>query len=85
MNENKLELYRQYEMQLTRKGEDAYASAINDLIAEVRRLQRESDEWKAEARRQYERRVYDSPDAYNARINEAVRHLREQDENGIRS
>ena len=64
---------------------DYSRDALRALIDEARQAKQDRDEWKAEARRQYERRVYDSPDAYNARINEAVRHLREQEDAGIRA
>ena len=45
------------------------------LVAEVRRLTAERDEWKAKAKYWRDRHEYDSPDAYNARINAALRNM----------
>jgi hypothetical protein len=64
---------------------DNHTNLINDYIAMVQKLIAERDDWKAKAEREQARREHDSVDAYNARINEAVRHLREQEERGIKA
>jgi hypothetical protein len=63
---------------------DTLRAAVKRLVAERDALAGQLAEAQAVAAREKARREHDSVDAYNARINEAVRHLREQEERGIR-
>jgi predicted RNase H-like nuclease (RuvC/YqgF family) len=63
---------------------DALAGQLAQVREHAEVLATELAVEQANVAREKARREYDSVDAYNARINEAVRHLREQEERGIR-
>jgi len=50
------------------------------LRRHIETAERERDEWQRRAEQWKARWEHDSPDAYNARINEAMRHLTQQSE-----